>query len=228
MQPSERYLPPCLGWTRAPLANVWRSNPLQHRSSWYPSTPLTASDVTQVTDHRVPWGKVKGLGLLDMSLHNVSHLQLKRSWKHQFYTSGRWSLSVRCVLYCYIVKNRLKTAKKISSRISVVWIFLCLEQSSLCSIKLQLELTVPFAMLRCAVRIVCDETRIKSSLQKGFKICLQDCSYFSWRTFRKSWAQWTRNNRCHEFRCGWERNFDQILLAYNYHYPTKNWVSYLG
>jgi len=43
MQPSAQYLPPWLGWTRAPLASVWHSNPQQVT----PSTPVTASNVTQ-------------------------------------------------------------------------------------------------------------------------------------------------------------------------------------
>jgi hypothetical protein len=42
MQPALRYLPPWLGWTRAPVASVCGSNP--HQGS--PSTPVTASHVT--------------------------------------------------------------------------------------------------------------------------------------------------------------------------------------
>jgi hypothetical protein len=43
MYPSAQYLPPWLGYTRAPLATVRLSNPNQG----IPSTPVTASHVTQ-------------------------------------------------------------------------------------------------------------------------------------------------------------------------------------
>jgi hypothetical protein len=50
MQPSARYLPPCLGYTRAPLANVCSSS--RHQDMLY--TTVTASQVTLGTDPRNP------------------------------------------------------------------------------------------------------------------------------------------------------------------------------
>ena len=62
-----RYLPPWLGWTRAPLASACGSNP--HQGS--PSTPVTASHVTRIhTTLRYGRGVgfMGGLFLLNFSL----------------------------------------------------------------------------------------------------------------------------------------------------------------
>jgi len=58
--PTARYLPPWLGQTRARLASAFLSNPLKG----IPSTPVTASHVTQGTDLHVTLRYVQGVGLM--------------------------------------------------------------------------------------------------------------------------------------------------------------------
>jgi len=71
MQPSARYLPPWLGWTRAPLASLCRSNPHQG----VPSTTVTTSHVTQGSvefKSTIPRSADKGLDLWEAyTVHNM-------------------------------------------------------------------------------------------------------------------------------------------------------------
>jgi len=66
MQPSARYLPPWLGQTLAPLASVYSCNPQQG----IPSTPVTASHVTQGTDLHVTLGYGRGVGFMGGMIRN--------------------------------------------------------------------------------------------------------------------------------------------------------------
>ena len=60
MQPSAWYLPPWFGLTRALLASVYRSNPLQD----IPSTPVTAYHMTQGMDLHVTIRYRRGVGFM--------------------------------------------------------------------------------------------------------------------------------------------------------------------
>ena len=68
MQPSARYLPPWLRYTRARFASVCRSNPHQV----IPSTPVTAFHVTQGTDLHITLRYGRG----DLDLWETSGLSV--------------------------------------------------------------------------------------------------------------------------------------------------------